>query len=85
MLMLTRKAGESIVIGNNIVINIVSIQGKNVRIGVEAPKDVSIYRGEIYNKIVRERLVALSMTSGQYDTMIDELEEQESDAMCSKV
>ncbi len=54
MLALTRKAGERIVIGDNIVITIVDIKGDNIRIGIDAPRDVKIYRGEIYDSIVQE-------------------------------
>jgi carbon storage regulator len=51
MLMLTRGIGETIVIGGNITIVIDSIRGHDVRIGVDAPRDISIYRGEIQDKI----------------------------------
>lgn len=54
MLALTRKAGERIVIGDNVVITIVDIKGDNIRIGIDAPRDVKIYRGEIYDSIVQE-------------------------------
>lgn len=47
MLVLSRKKSERIVVGKNVVITIVDIGGKNVRIGVEAPKDVLILRGEL--------------------------------------
>ncbi len=55
MLVLSRKQDESIMIGDSIVIKIVSIQGDKVRIGIEAPKDVSIHREEVYQAIQRER------------------------------
>lgn len=50
MLVLTRKAGESIVIGNKIRITIKKIQGKRVRLIIDAPKDVSIKREELIEK-----------------------------------
>lgn len=54
MLALTRKAGERIVIGDNIVVTVVSIKGENIRMSIEAPKEIKIYRGEIYDAIVAE-------------------------------
>ncbi|NIA29994.1 MAG: carbon storage regulator CsrA [Actinobacteria bacterium] len=51
MLVLTRKAGETIAIGKDIRISIVEIDGRSVRVGIEAPKSVTIYRGEIYEKV----------------------------------
>lgn len=54
MLVLTRKKGESIQIGENIEIQIVSIQGDQVKIGINAPKHIEIHRKEIYQEIQLE-------------------------------
>lgn len=54
MLVLTRKRNESIVVGDNIEITVVDIQGDQVRIGINAPKSVSIHRKEIYLEIQTE-------------------------------
>jgi carbon storage regulator len=51
MLVLSRKKGESIVIGNNIEITILSVEGENVRIGVSAPKEIDIFRKEVFEAI----------------------------------
>lgn len=51
MLALSRKKGESLVINNNIEITILEIRGDQVKVGISAPKDVSIYRKEIYLQI----------------------------------
>ncbi|MHB8073693.1 carbon storage regulator CsrA [Desulfosporosinus fructosivorans] len=54
MLALTRKVGERIVIGDNIVVTVVSIKGDNIRMSIEAPKEIKIYRGEIFDAIAAE-------------------------------
>lgn len=51
MLVLSRKQNESVIIGDNVVITIVQISGDKVRIGIEAPKEVTVHRQEIYEKI----------------------------------
>ena len=55
MLVLSRKQDEVITIGDNIRIMVVSIQGDKVRLGIEAPKHVSVHREEVYQAILRER------------------------------
>lgn len=52
MLVLSRKIGESIWIGDDIIIRIADIKGDMVRVAIEAPKEVKIFRGEIYNAII---------------------------------
>ena len=59
MLVLTRKAGESIVIGNQVRITILEIQGRQIRLGIEAPGDISVHRGEVYERIVQENQMAI--------------------------
>ena len=54
MLVLTRKPRQQIMIGDDIVLHIVEVQGDNVRIAIEAPRSVKIYRGEIYRAIQEE-------------------------------
>jgi len=58
MLILTRKSGESIAIGNDIKITILGISGKQVKVGIAAPERVSVYREEIYRKIKKENVKA---------------------------
>ena len=55
MLVLSRKQDEKIIIGDSITLMVVSIQGDKVRLGIEAPKHVSIHREEVYQAIQRER------------------------------
>lgn len=56
MLILTRKVGESLVIGDDVSIIVLGVKGNQVRIGVDAPKSVSVHREEIYNKIQDEKV-----------------------------
>ncbi|MBB6021645.1 carbon storage regulator [Paenibacillus sp. JGP012] len=51
MLVLSRKKGESVIVDNNIVITILSVEGENIKVGISAPKDVDIYRKEIFDSI----------------------------------
>ena len=65
MLILTRKSDESIIIGNNIEIKILKVQGNQVHIGIDAPRDVSIYRQEIYEQIRAENESAVQSTADE--------------------
>ncbi len=58
MLVLSRKQDEKIIIGDNISLMVISIQGDKVRLGIEAPKDVSIHRQEVYDAIQRKNFEA---------------------------
>lgn len=58
MLVLSRITGEDIRIGDDITIRVVSVRGERVRIGVDAPKDVRVHRGEIYEAIEKANAVA---------------------------
>ena len=51
MLILTRRVGESLVIGHNIVVTVVGIRGSQVRIGIEAPRATAVYREELYERL----------------------------------
>jgi carbon storage regulator len=62
MLALTRKIGEKIMIGNNIEVTIVDIKGENVRIAVDAPREIKIFRGEIYEAIMNENKQAAAVS-----------------------
>ena len=54
MLVLTRKPGQSIIIGDGVEVQVLSVAGEKVRLGITAPNDVSIYRNEVHERIVKD-------------------------------
>ena len=63
MLILTRKTNEKIKIGNEITLSIIEIKGEQVKIGVEAPKEVKVFRQEVYDAIQKENKAAASLSN----------------------
>jgi carbon storage regulator len=60
VLVLTRRSGESIVIGNDIVVTVLEIRHDQVRIGIQAPRSIQVHREEIYQQISRENTAAVT-------------------------
>jgi len=55
MLILTRRVGETVIIGDEVQVTVLGVKGNQVRLGVTAPKDVAVHRSEIYDRIKKER------------------------------
>ena len=58
MLILTRRVGETLMIGDEVTVTVLGVKGNQVRIGVNAPRDVAVHREEIYERIKREQALA---------------------------
>jgi len=65
MLILTRRMGESLIIDDDIKIKVLSIKGRQVRIGIDAPKEVAVHREEIYKRIQEEQNQDLELDQDQ--------------------
>lgn len=55
MLILTRRIGEKLIVGGNVTLTVLGVKGNQIRVGIDAPPEVKVYREEIYNKIQAEK------------------------------
>lgn len=78
MLVLNRKKGESIIIGDKIEIQIIDIQGDNIKLGIEAPKEISILRKELYEEIITTNREA-SQNLSEYKEILSQVKHYTAD------
>ena len=71
MLILTRKPGESILIGDDIEVTITSIDQNKVRVGIKGPAHIPIYREELYRKIQKENKAAALIGKDEFESLLD--------------
>jgi carbon storage regulator len=74
MLVLTRKPGQSIMIGDGVEVQVLSVAGEKVRLGITAPRDVSIFRNEVYDRIESENNRGEENDKGADDAVVEALE-----------
>ncbi|MFL5823518.1 MAG: carbon storage regulator CsrA [Solirubrobacteraceae bacterium] len=70
MLVLTRKSNQSIMIGDDIEVSVLAIMGEKVRVGIQAPRDVPVFRKEVYLEIQQERMEAGKGARGEVDAAL---------------
>ena len=75
MLVLTRKSNQSIMIGDDIEVSVLSIMGEKVRIGIQAPRDIPVFRKEVYLEIQQERNGAVEARRRRDDNVRGEVDE----------
>ncbi len=74
MLVLGRKVNESIIIGDNVVVTVLAVDGERVKIGIDAPTDISIMRQELYDAVKKENLRAVKAAQKRGDAMLSSLQ-----------
>lgn len=70
MLVLTRKKDESIIIGDEIAVTVLGIEGDQVRLGITAPRDIAVHRREIYELIKRENVEAARSAAADFSSVL---------------
>ncbi len=72
MLVLSRREGESVVIGNDIVITVLEVRGGQIRLGVDAPRSIQVHREEVYREVRAANLEAMG-SSKEHETRLHEV------------
>ena len=80
MLVLTRKSNQSIMIGDEIEVSVLAIMGEKVRIGIQAPRSIPVFRKEVYIEIQNERADGGESTRAEVDEALDKLKTPEKPA-----
>jgi carbon storage regulator len=78
MLVITRKPGERITIGDDVVVTVVEVKGSLVKLGIEAPRSISIHRLEIYDRIRKQNLEASEIDASDLATAVSILNKTQS-------
>ena len=73
MLVLTRKSGESIIVGDDITVTVLEVKGSQVRLGIQAPPKVIIHRKELYEKIKSENLMSSGLSIDDFKKIRERL------------
>ena len=69
MLILTRRVGEKLIIGEDVTVTILSLKGNQIRIGIDAPRSVKVHREEVYERIQKEReTLSVVATTSRFST-----------------
>ncbi|MFI1991362.1 carbon storage regulator CsrA [Actinoplanes sp. NPDC020271] len=79
MLVLTRRAGESVMIGDDVVITVLETRGDVIRLGIQAPRDVQVHREEVYRELQEANRAAASPTDAAVDAITRLVEERSSE------
>ena len=75
MLVLSRKKGQTLIIGRDIVVTVLSVDGDKVKLGIEAPRDVHVYRKEVHDAIAEENKLASEISPAQVSEFHELLED----------
>ncbi len=75
MLILSRKTGETLILGDNVKIKVLSIHGNSVKLGIIAPRELKIYREELYQAIANENKESIAMPVNEFKGLLAKMKE----------